>query len=80
MRILRIGTPDCAKVDSACLHSRKKHPTGQAWLLSSRAMTPEEMHHQRNHSHNQQKVNQRTGNVEREKSQEPHYKQNNEQR
>jgi hypothetical protein len=41
-------------------------------------MAPEEMQHQRNHSHNQQKVNQRTGNVEREKSQQPHHKQNNE--
>jgi hypothetical protein len=49
-------------------------------LLSSRATTPEEVRHQRNNRYYQQKVNQPTGNVEREKSQQPHYKQNNKQR
>jgi hypothetical protein len=36
--------------------------------------------HQRNHGDDQQNVNQATRNVEREKSQEPHYEQNNEYR
>jgi hypothetical protein len=59
---------------------RTIQPTAMRGLLSSRATTPEEVHYQRNHRHNQQKVNQRTGNVERKKSQYPHYEQNHEQR
>jgi hypothetical protein len=48
--------------------------------FSSRAVAPEEMHNQRNHRYYQQKVNQPTGDVEREESQQPHYQQNNKQR
>jgi hypothetical protein len=47
-------------------------------LPSSRATAPEEVHDQRNDGDYQQKVNQPTGNVEREKSQQPQYKQHNE--
>ena len=43
-------------------------------------MTPEEVQHQRNRRYDQQQVNQTTGNVEREQSQQPHYQQNNKQR
>jgi hypothetical protein len=46
--------------------------------FSSRATAPEEVHDQRNDGDYQQKVNQPTGNVEREKSQQPQYKQHNE--
>jgi hypothetical protein len=41
-------------------------------------MRPEEVHDQRNDGEYQQKVNQPTGNVEGEKSQQPQYKQHNE--
>jgi hypothetical protein len=47
---------------------------------SSRASTPEEVRHQGNDGYDQQKVNQPTGHVEREKSQQPHYKQDHKQR
>jgi hypothetical protein len=51
-----------------------QRPSGA--LFSGRATAPEEVHHQRNHRYDQQKVNQTAGDVEREKSQQPHYKQN----
>jgi hypothetical protein len=47
--------------------------------LSSGAMTPEEVHHQRNDRYYQQKVNQSTRNVECEKSEHPHDQQNKKQ-
>jgi hypothetical protein len=47
--------------------------------FSGRA-TPEEVQHQRDQRYDQQEVNQPTGNVEREESQHPHYKQDNKQR
>jgi hypothetical protein len=34
------------------------------------------VHHQRNNRQDQQNVNQPTGNMERKKSQQPHYQQN----
>jgi hypothetical protein len=52
-------------------------PSNEA-LPSSRATAPEEVHDQRNDGDYQQKVNQPAGNVEREKSQQPQYKQHNE--
>jgi hypothetical protein len=48
--------------------------------LSGRATASEEMQHQSNHRDNQQKVNQPTGNVEREEPHQPHYEQNKKQR
>ena len=48
-------------------------------LPSSRATAPDEVHNQRNDGDYQQEVNQPTGNVEREKPQQPHYKQNEKQ-
>jgi Sec-independent protein translocase protein TatA len=53
---------------------------GQTRPRSSRGVAPEEVHHQRNQRDYQQKVDQPTGNVEREKSQQPHYEQNGKQR
>jgi hypothetical protein len=75
--------PEAAKMvtaGTACLHFTQCKPKAKRALLSGRATAPEEVHHQRNHRDYQQKVNQPTGNVEREKSQQPQYKQNNEQR
>jgi Sec-independent protein translocase protein TatA len=45
----------------------------QMWQLSSRGVASEEMHHQRNQRNDQQDVDQPTGNVEREHSQQPHH-------
>src|ERR1035441_10280305 len=47
-------------------------------LPSSRATAPDEVHDQRNDGDYQQEVNQPTGNVEREKSQQPQYKRSEE--
>jgi hypothetical protein len=41
---------------------------------SSGPAAPEEVHDQRYHRYDQQEVNQGTGNVEREKTQQPQYK------
>jgi hypothetical protein len=57
-------------------------PTFQGAILrpntasSNCASPPENVRHQRNHGYDQQEVNQPTGDVERKKSQQPHYKQN----
>jgi hypothetical protein len=47
-------------------------------FLQAALRPPEEVHDQRNDGDYQQKMNQPTGNVEREKSQQPQYKQYNE--
>jgi hypothetical protein len=73
--------PEAAKMvtaGTACLHFERQ-ANGQP-LPSSGATTPEEVCHQRNHRDYYQKVNQPTGNVEREKSEQPHYKQNSKER
>jgi len=46
---------------------------------SGYATSPEQVQHQRNQSYDQQKMNQPAGNVERQKSHQPHYKQNDKQ-
>jgi hypothetical protein len=72
--------PEAAKMvtaGTACLHFTIQANGKNRALLSSRATAPEEVHHQRNHRYDQQKVNQPTGHVEREKSQQPQYQQNN---
>jgi hypothetical protein len=75
--------PEAAKMvtaGTACPHYRHASQRPNMALLLSRATTPEEVHHQRNHRYDQQKVNQPAGNVECEESQQPQYKQHSKQR
>jgi hypothetical protein len=56
-------------------------PVGQRLYLSrSRTSTLEEVQHQGNHRDDQEKVNEPTGNAERESSQQPQYEQDYEDR
>jgi hypothetical protein len=71
--------PEAAKMVTAGtawlqLNTQANGPMGA--LLSSRAAAGQEVHHQRNNCQDQQNVNQPTGNMEREKSQQPQYQQN----
>ena len=63
--------PEAAKTGTAgtaILHLNKASQQPNIILVSSRGTAPHEVHHQRNHRYDQQKVYQPAGNVECEKS------------
>jgi hypothetical protein len=75
--------PEAAKMvtaGTACLHFTRYDNGQSRAILLGRATTHEKVRYQRNHRDDQQNMDQPSGDVESEKSQQPHHNQNHKQR